>query len=151
METTPVAETGEKTLTWQVHPARERPVAAVLVVLVVASLAWLCAELMQHWSWGLLGAAVLLAALNRFFLPTAYRVDADGVTAHLPGRSRHLRWDEIRRFEYDERGGLLSRRRSRSVLDTARSLPLLFNGNCETIAARIGARLDLREDQPCDG
>lgn len=52
----------------------------------------------------------LLISLNRFFLPTHYRIDEQGVAAQFPLGKRRLLWQEIRRFPHDQLVGYVSAR-----------------------------------------
>ena len=137
------------TVTWRIHPARERPMAACGALAVIGAMAWLAADLMEHAGWGVFGAVVLLVALQRFFLPSEYRVDAEGVTVRLPWRTQRCRWAAVRRFEHGERGGFLSSRARASTLDVFRGMPLLFDRHREEVVACI--RRHLPEDARCAG
>lgn len=136
-------------VTWRVHPARERPLAACGALTVIAPMAWLAADLMQHAAWGIFAAVVLLVALQRFFLPSEYRVDAEGVTVRLPWRTQRYRWQAVRRFVYGERGGFLSSRARPSALDAFGGMPLLFDRRREEVISCI--RRHLAEEARCAG
>ena len=142
-------ESSSETLTWRVHPARERPLAAGFAVAVIAALAWLAADLMQHPAWAAFAALVLVIALHRFFFPSEYRLDPEGVTLRQPWRTLHYPWAQIRRFEHGRRGGFLSSRSCVSVLDLFRGIPLLFDERRELIVA--GIRRHLPEEVRCAG
>ena len=139
---------------WRSHPARERPRAAVAVCVVIVALAGLSAELMGHFGWGVFAALSLATMLHRFFLPTEYRIDADGVAARSAFASRHLRWGEIRRFAHDERGGVVSSRARASVFAGPGDIPLLFPAHRDEVVAAIRAgmaRQRAEEAAPCSG
>ena len=57
------------------------------------------------------------ASINRFFLPSTFKIDEDGITASYPLRSMRLKWKDLRRFLVGEQGGLLSRRARSSSMD----------------------------------
>ena len=137
------------TLTWRVHPARERPLAACGALAVIAAMAWLAADLMEHAGWGVFAAIVLLMALQRFFVPSEYRIDAEGVTVRLPWRTQRYRWAAVRRFVYGARGGFLSSRARPSALDAFRGIPLLFDRRREEVISCI--RRHLPEESRCAG
>ena len=138
-----------ETLAWRVHPARERPVAACAALVVIAAMAWLSADLMEHAGWGVFAAVVLLVALQRFFVPSEYCVDAEGVTVRLPWTTQRYRWEAVRRFVHGERGGFLSSRSRPSALDAFRGMPLLFGRRREEVIACI--RRHLPEEARCAG
>lgn len=132
-------DTQNETLAWRVHPARERPAAAVFALLIVGGMIWMVAVIMQAPWWGLLPAVFFLFTLQRFFLSSEYRIDRNGVTAKTAFGSQTYRWPDIRRFRHDEGGAFLSDRRRASLLDTFRGMHLMFAGNREQVVQRIEA------------
>jgi hypothetical protein len=97
------------------------------------------------------GGAILflLITLNRFFLPSRYRMDEHGIAVRYPLRTRSLRWSEIKRFRHDQEGGYLSPRLRGGVFDTA-GISLLFGGHATEVTSRIDAAIDLTDDvSPC--
>jgi hypothetical protein len=124
-------------LTWKVHPANERRGAALVAVLVIFALAYLTYALMNSLWWGVFAVVVLGGGLNRFFLPSRFTIDADGVTAHYPWKRLRYRWSEIRRFLHDSQSGYISRRRRPSFLDHYSGIHLLFAGNRAEVVERI--------------
>jgi len=138
-------------LKWRVHPARQRLGASCLALCVIAVVAWLAADLMESWRWAVLAAAFLLFTLRRFFLPSLYELDNDGITVRSGWSSRRFRWKEVRRFLYDERGAFLSQRARSSTLDSIRGMHLLFGDHREAVIARIEMCLSKEDRQPCSG
>jgi len=125
-------------LAWRAHPARHRPGAAGLAGLAVAAVA-LASAAMGGVFWGLVALIVLPLSLSRFFFPSRFLIDSDGVTAtYLLGTGR-LAWPEIRRFCYDRHGLYLSTRSRRSRLDAYRGLHLLFGAHREEVLRRVRA------------
>ncbi len=141
MTATARMDTAADVLHWRVHPARERILAASIALAVILVMAALAAAIMHSLGWGLLAVAVQIAALRRFFLPSEYRVDAEGVTASGLWARRQYRWDEIRRFVCDGRGGFLSTRSNSSSLDLFRGMHLVFGENRDAVICRIQSRL----------
>jgi len=119
--------------TWRVHPARQRVGAAVLSLCVIAAMAWLAASLMNSIWWGLFAFLVPCLTLRRFFLPTEFRIDEQGIKATNLGSRKSLAWSQVRRFVHDAAGGYLSTRRMPSSLDLFRGMHLLFDGNREQV------------------
>ncbi len=88
------------------------------------------------------GGAILflLITLNRFFLPSRYRMDEHGIAVRYPLRTRTLRWSEIKQFRHDQEGGYVSPRLRAGVFDTA-GISLLFGSNATKIIPRINEAL----------
>lgn len=126
---------------WQVHPARERGGTALLTAGFIALVAWLVIELMEQPAWGVFAVIVLGAGCNRFFLPTKYQLDEEGISARYPLRTVRYEWTELRRFLYDSTGGFLSPRVRRSLLDEYRGISLLFPEDAPNIIQEIRSRL----------
>jgi len=126
---------------WQAHPARERAGHAAAATFVVVVLGLLSGALMQSSWWGVLAVALMAAALNRFFFPSRFTIDDEGITARYPLRSRRLRWADLRRFVHDDEGGYLSTRARPSRLDAWRGMHLLFGRRREDVVPRILAHM----------
>ena len=75
---------------WRAHPAHARPVAAMaagLIILAVAAAVWVSFGV----AWGLASAMVLVLALHRFFFPSRFSIDQEGIVAHYLLRHQRLR------------------------------------------------------------
>ena len=106
--------------------------------------AWLGWPKLYLWGvlwWALLAAVVLVAALNRFFFPSRFVIDDQGITARYFFRRQRLRWDDLRRFAHDRNGGYLSSRSRRSWLDAYRGLHILFGEKRDAVIEHIRDRL----------
>lgn len=120
------ATTGIEPLAWRAHPAADRPAQAVLaigIILVVAGFVYVTSESI---GFALLSVLLLTAALNRFFLPSRFTIDEEGITAAYPLRRLRHKWNELQRFVWDDYGGYLSTRARPSRLDAYRGMHLLF-------------------------
>ena len=127
--------------TWQAHPARERIGAAALGLSVIGAIAGAVGLSFQSPVWAAAACLVLLAALSRFFFPSRFLIDADGITARYLLGTQQIRWRDIRRFVQDDRGGYISTRAKRSWLDAYRGMHILFGADREAVIERIRARL----------
>jgi hypothetical protein len=135
----------ETKLTWRAHPAGERLGAAVGAAAVILLSAGAATLTTHSAAYGMLSLVVLVAALHRFFFPSEFEIDAEGITVrHLFGRQT-WRWHEVRRFAHDRRGGCLSRERNPSRLDPFRGMHLLFSADRDAEIARIRACLAAEE------
>ena len=126
-------------------PARERTGPAVLGLMIVAGVTAAVWVASGSLAWPVFSAAVLLAALNRFYLRSRFEIDADGITARFPLRKQRIRWADTRRFVVDDNGGFLSSRLKRSRLDAWQGLHVLFGSHRETVITRIRAHVAGRD------
>lgn len=114
---------------WRAHPARERMTAAVAGTVVILALSVLTGLLMGSLAWGGLALVILTAPLHRFYLPSRYVVDGDGITS-FHGLSRRQRtWVELRALRVGPQGGILSTASRAS----RRDLPVLFGADRELV------------------
>ena len=91
--------------------------------------------------WAIFGIVALVVALNRFFFPSRFKLDTEGITARFPLRTQRLGWADVRRFVVDEHGAYLSTRQARSRLDGYRGLHLLLGRNRSNVLDHIRAHL----------
>jgi hypothetical protein len=128
-------------ISWQVHPARERWKAALAATTLIALASWLTAQIMEQPGWGVFAFGVLVIGCNRFYFPTRYDLTHEAVTARFPLRTVSYRWQDLRRFVYDETGGFLSPRSKSSFLDEYRGISLLFPEDSAKIIQTIRGHL----------
>jgi hypothetical protein len=125
---------------WTAHPVRDKPARGVLAAILIVFCGVLVAMIVDDPLVGPFAAGgsilFLLLTLNRFFLPTRYRIDERGVSARFPLAARALTWAEIRRFPHDGEGGYVSPRDRGGALDT-RGISLLFAGRGRDIIPLI--------------
>ncbi len=118
---------------WRAHPARERlayTIGALIVILAFAALAYLA---FGSPAWAGLSIVVLVLALNRFFFPSRYTIDEEGITANYPLRKVRMLWKDLRRFVHDRHGGYLSTRARKSRLDAYQGMHILFDDQRDRI------------------
>jgi len=131
-------------LEWRAHPARERGrVTAALVAFLGAVVAFVWVAFRDPFGVAL-AVALFAGTLAPWFLPTSFRVDADGAAATRAGVARRRRWDEIRSVYVDARGVTLSPFARRSWLEPYRAMRLLFAGNAADVVAALERRLSER-------
>ncbi len=126
---------------WCAHPARERLGRAALGGLLILSLSILSGLMMQSLLWGVFAALLLVAVLNRFFFPSRFVIDAEGISAAYLLKKQSMCWSELRRFAMDRHGGYLSTRARRSWLDAYRGMHILFGRQRDAVIERILAHL----------
>ena len=147
------AEKHQPLFTWRAHPARERKaraVAGAAIILIVGGVVFVMvradgAGIGICGAWAALSVLILALALNRFFLPSQFAIDEEGITARFPLRRRRFRWADIRRFMHDQYGGYLSTRARRSRLDAYTGLHILFGSRDDEVIAQIRAHLTSAE------
>ncbi len=132
---------------WRAHPAAERVGAALLGGAAVLGLAGCVYVLSGSPMWSAFSLLVLTMALNRFYFPSRYDIDGQGISARSLLGTKRLRWEDVRRFVTDRHGGYLSPRAARSWLDPWRGMHILFGPQRDAAVERIRAHLH-REGAP---
>lgn len=131
---------------WKAHPARSNPLRGAMALLVVLAAGWGVQAWVALPGWsiaaGCTAALLLFLNLNRFFLPSRFEMDDEGITARYALSSRRFLWKDVRRFAHDDDGGILTTRRRPSRLDPWKGLHLLFDGRGATLIPRIKGHLD---------
>lgn len=128
-------------IAWRAHPAAERLGRAMLASLAVLAASAGIATIGESAYWGAVAFIVLVLALNRFFLPSRFSIDEEGIVARHPLRTVRFRWDELRRFSHDQYGGYLSRRVRPSRMDAFSGMHLLFGADRDAVVACIEDQL----------
>ncbi len=134
-------EAGRNEFTWTVHPARERPFAAVGAITIIVLFAGATYVFSQRESWALFVTVVFCLAMNRFFFPTVYRFTADDVAARFPlfGR-RTLRWDEARRVDLGSHAAWISPYRRPGWREHRRGVHILFGRHRKRVLEELRLR-----------
>ncbi len=141
----PVALDDGDELTWTAWPARERPLAAVVLVASAVVLGWLVHRGTSDRLLGIAAPAFVLASLSSFLCPTRYRLTDESVEVRSLGVMRARPWSEMRRMTVDRTGVFLSPFEQKSWLEAYRGVRLLFEANggnrdqvVEFVEARVG-------------
>jgi hypothetical protein len=124
---------------WTAHPAGQHRWKACIALAVIALVGLGVAMTAGHPVAGLLGSLLLVVSLQRFFFPSTFEVDADGITAKYLMTNKRARWRDVRRFVTGPEGGYLSTRSKRSWLDAYRGLHVVFGANRDEAIAAINA------------
>lgn len=128
-------------LTWSVWPARQRPLAAAVIVAGAGVLGVLIAQGTGDRLLGIAGPLFVLVSLSSYLLPTTYRLTRDAVEVRSLGVVRARPWSEMKRFEEDAAGLFLSPFEKRSWLDAYRGVRLSLGGNRDRVVAFVQARV----------
>jgi len=113
-------------LTWTAWPARDRPLAAVVLVGASVILGVLVAKETQDGVLGVAAPLIVLASLSSFLFPTHYRLTDDAVEVRSIGVARVRPWSEMKRMTVDRTGVFLSPFAGRHWLEAYRGMRLLF-------------------------
>jgi len=139
----PAAEEGAAAgdLTWTAWPARERPLAAVVLVAAAVVLGVLVRKGTNDSVLAVAAPIFVVASLSSFLFPTDYRLTEESVEVRSLGVARVRPWTEMRRMTVDRTGVFLSPFERRSWLEAYRGVRLLFGGNRDQVVAFVEARL----------
>ena len=142
-EETAVPEEGgvAEELTWTAWPARERPLAALVLVGSAIVLGVLVGKGTKDSVLAVAAPTFVVFSLTSFLFPTVYRLTKDSVEVRSLGVARVRPWTEMRRVTVDRTGVFLSPFERRSWLEAYRGVRLLFGGNRDQVVAFVEARL----------
>ncbi len=127
-------------LEWVSHPARERPGATLLLVMIILLAGFAAALTLENFWWGIVGIVLLFLALWSYFLPVKFRMNGAGVTKKSLFGTEKRTWREVRSWIPDKYGVLLSPFPGPSRLSKFRGLSLQFSGNREEVLEFIRDR-----------
>jgi hypothetical protein len=132
-EVEPSPRTLPTELTWRAWPFRRHPLRGLLGIGLVVGSAWGTADWTGDVRLAGLAAIILLVATGPFYVPTRYRLSADGVEIARPWRSWHRPWSHFRSVR---RGGelvVLSPFTGPSWLESFRGEKLFLEGDPEGV------------------
>ena len=96
-------------LEWREHPARRKPVLAVVALLLITLVSQLAVRGFDvPWWASLFIVALLVGSTSSFFFATDYKLNADGISRRHLGSLRVRPWKRIRRVEVGATHALLS-------------------------------------------
>jgi hypothetical protein len=122
-------------LRYRSHPLRDDYPRSVALVAIVAGISVAVGVSFEAAGWAAFSALVLGISLARYFAPTDYTLDGEGVRARFLGRERRRPWSEVRGV-YPHRDGVhLSPFARPSPLDPFRGIYLRFAGNRDAVLA----------------
>ncbi|MCK4414103.1 MAG: hypothetical protein KAY32_11210 [Candidatus Eisenbacteria sp.] len=113
-------------LVWGVHPAGERKWFAAGITLMILGLSVLTALWMRTAYWGIFAGIVLFLSLEGFYLPSRFRLGADGVEVRKPFSRVTREWTHFRSVWFDGIGVTLSPFGRRHWLEPYRGVRLRY-------------------------
>lgn len=111
-------------LTWVDHPARNSPLKLAFTTFVVLLCALGLVMLEGSVPLALAGVVILLAAISPFLLPTRFTLNQQGVTQRSRLTFKQRPWQDLKRWQEDRNGILVSPFRAASWLDEVRGIYL---------------------------
>lgn len=133
---------GDEKIEWQVHPARERPLAFILVIIFLA----VCGVAIHGYSGSrilpVVSIGILLISLQSFFFPTDFVLDNTGIEIRKLFGKRKRPWREFRIYYRTNKGIQVSTFPRPSWLDSYRGVFLILSGNREEVEKILQHNLD---------
>jgi hypothetical protein len=127
---------------WTAHPAKRRPQDVMLLAMVVLFSAWAVLVSLQSAFLAVLAVVILMFAVIPFYVPTRYRLDAEGVSERRLGRHKFRAWSDLRRVQIGAGAALVTPFARRSWLDRYRGVMLYLDGaDRDRVLAMLRARI----------
>lgn len=130
---------------WKAHPARERPLVALVVLVIIAVLPGWMVGLERNFGWALFAAVVLLFALQPFFFVSYYAISDAGVSGRTLAGRRFVAWGEVQRVAVGRYAAWVSAARGPGWRERRRGVLLLFGKQRAEVLARLRARVPAAE------
>ncbi len=87
-----------QSVTWTAHPLRsESPVKSASLVIIIFGTSVVVGLSFQSIYFAFFSVVVLTVAMSRYFLPTHYAIDGQGIAILHMGVCRHHLWSQFRR------------------------------------------------------
>ncbi len=128
-------------LEWTVHPVKRRPLVSVAVSAFIVIVVALVRITTDSQAFAVLALVVMAASLAKFYFPTKYRLDQNGVTVKTTTQTLVKEWKLYRSCYPDKNGILLSPFASTSRLENFRGIYLMFQENSEAVTAYCKERI----------
>ncbi len=157
---TPIPSEAGGSLHWRVYPAHQRPAVTVGLLAYMLGLSWLAGPFLLGAASiaeprGIGGASLVFCAfylaLARWFFPTEYRIDDEGVHSRFMFIRRDWPWSRFRSWRR-ERGGIYMSPLSDPIrFDRFRGVMLLVDEtslSADSLTAFVDERLQARQDPP---
>jgi hypothetical protein len=120
-------------LRWTTQPAKQRPLAAVLVTVFLLVTGMLVYYATMSRIFGGLALLVLFLSLAKFYLPTTFTLTDRSVSIKTTTQTVRKGWEQYRSFYPDKNGVQLSPFAEPSRLENFRGMYLIFAGNREEV------------------
>jgi hypothetical protein len=128
-------------LQWTSHPVKRKPLVSVAVTAFI-----LLSGLLMYWStesntFTVLTLVILFASLAKFYFPTSYTLNREGVTIKTTTQKLFKPWSMYRSFYPDRKGILLSPFARPTRLENFRGLYIMCADNLDEVRAFVAAHI----------
>ena len=127
-------------LQWRSYPLVDDFPRSLLCVAVFVGFCVLTGLAFGGVGYGVIAAVLVGGSLGRYFLPTYFALDEDGVTIRMLGRSRTIPWTDVKRISVRSCGMFLSPFPAPSRLDSFRGAFLRFRGNADEVTRFVESK-----------
>lgn len=128
-------------LSWSVHPLREQLGRTLLLGALLGLVLGVVRLTYPEPIWTALAALLLLGSLARYFFPTTYRLNAQGIEITFLGLQKKRAWNDIRSYYISSTGVFLSPFPKPHRLESFRGLYLLFGSRREEVIDFVRAHV----------
>ena len=133
-------------LSWSVHPLLQNSLyrsACVICIIIFVSI--LASYSFSHIGYGIISLCCLLFSMARYFLPSHYTVDEQGLHCELLWHETFREWSYFVRGEIRSHGIFLSPFVRPNRLDTFRGVFLPFNSNDDILLPFIQRYVQIKK------
>ena len=131
----------ETSISWKSHPAKESPWKTLVALLVILASGVVATTFMNSAGFGALASIIMFFSLSKFFFPTTYTLNSNGVTVKTTTQTFTREWGRFNSFYADRYGVLLSPFARPSRLESFRGLYITFGANRNDVVAYITAHV----------
>lgn len=128
-------------IAWVSHPFVQSTKRASFALSAVFASGFFAAWMMESAGFGIIASALLFFSLSKFFFPTRYRLDENGVTVKSTTQTFTRPWKQFRSYYVDPNGVLLSPFAVPSRLENFRGLYVTFKDNKDEVVAYVKAHI----------
>jgi len=137
-------------MNFTVHPARGRPLAVLVVLIVLAAIVYATWEMFFQPLMVLVMAGIFLTHMASFLAPTTYDVTDDGIASRRLGVRHFYPWSRFHRYTLERGGVFLSGSVRKGAEDLLRGVYLVMDKSHRdslkpVLEAHIGAGQAARE------
>ena len=137
---------GKSYLSWSVHPLLQNSITrSVSIVSIIIFVSLVASHSFSHLGYGIISACCLLSSMARYFLPSHYTVDEQGLRCELLWHTTFREWSYFGRGEIRTYGIFLSPFVCPSRLDTFRGIFLPFNNNEDILLSFVKRHVQIKK------